>query len=296
MAITWRHSIIDLIANPLASLYDGGREEAEPKPYYSMALAKRKLNRPVEAIAAVREQLAKFPNDFEGISLLASIQAEDTKNLPGAEITFDHFCDRPEAPPRQVAAAWTQMADWHLKLAQDVDSARASLEKIIAKFPGSALSLAAAQRLAHLGGTEKILLATHDRQAMAVPEGVKNIGLLDSTKFLRPEETDPEILAADYVKHLEQHPLDTEVRERLAIIYARHYQRLDLAMGELTQMIKNRPAAKARGALVESAGGFTDSWRGGLRHGARNPGENHRAVSRPAGGGSGAVPVEPGEA
>ncbi len=83
MAITWRHSIIDLIANPLASLYDGGREEIEPKPYYSVALSKRKLNRPFEAIAAVREQLAKFPNDFEGISLLASIQAEDTKDLPG---------------------------------------------------------------------------------------------------------------------------------------------------------------------------------------------------------------------
>jgi tetratricopeptide (TPR) repeat protein len=241
MAITWRHSIIDLIANPLASLYDGGREEIEPKPYYSVALSKRKLNRPFEAIAAVREQLAKFPNDFEGISLLASIQAEDTKDLPGAEITFDHFCDRLEAPPRQVAAAWTQMADWHLKLAQDVDSARASLEKIIAKFPGSAVSLAAAQRLAHLGGTEKILLAAHDRQAMAIPEGVKNIGLLDSTKFLRPEETDPEKLAADYVKHLEQHPLDTEVREKLAVIYARHYHRLDLSMGELMQMI-NEPA------------------------------------------------------
>jgi hypothetical protein len=132
------------------------------------------------------------------------------------------------------------MADWHLKLAQDVDSARASLEKIIAKFPGSALSSAAAQRLAHLGGTEKILLAAHDRQAMAVPEGVKNIGLLDSTKFLRPEETDPEKLAAEFVKHLEQHPLDTEVRERLAIIYARHYQRLDLAVLELAQMI-NEP-------------------------------------------------------
>ncbi len=240
LSITWTPQISEFLFNPLTSLFDGGTEPPEPKPFYSIALAKRKLNRPLEAIAVVREQLAKFPNDFEGISLLASIQAEDTKDLPGAEITFNHFCDWPEAPPRQVAAAWTQMADWHLKLAQDVDSARASLEKIIAKFPGSAVSLAAAQRIAHLGGTEKILLAAHDRQAMAVPEGVKNIGLLDSTKFLRPEETDPEILAADYVKHLEQHPLDTEVREKLAIIYARHYQRLDLAEVELAQLI-NEP-------------------------------------------------------
>jgi hypothetical protein len=84
LVITWRHSIIDLIANPIGSLYDGGREEVEPKPYYSVALSKRKLNRPLEAIVEIRKQLAKFPNDFEGVSLLASIQAEDMKDVPGA--------------------------------------------------------------------------------------------------------------------------------------------------------------------------------------------------------------------
>ena len=245
MAITWRHSLIDLIANPLGSLYDGGREEVEPKPFYSIALTKRKLNRPLEAIVEIRKQLAKFPNDFEGVTLLASVQAEDMKDLPGAEITFNHFCDRSEAPPKQVAAAWTQMADWHLKLAQDVDSARAVLEKIIARFPSTAVALQAAQRIAHLDGTEKILLASHDRQAMTMPEGVKNIGLLDSTEFLRPAEMDPGKQAAEYVKHLEQHPLDTEVREKLAIIYARHYQRLDLAALELAQLI-NEPKQPAK--------------------------------------------------
>jgi len=246
MAITWRHNITDIIANPIGALYDGGREEVEPKPYYSIAISKRKLNKPFEAIVEIRKQLAKFPNDFEGVTLLAGIQAEDTKDLPGAEITFNHFCDRPEAPPRQVAAALTQLADWHLKIAQDVDAARAVLDKIIAKFPGSEFSLAAAQRLAHLDGTEKILLAAHDRQAMAVPAGVRNIGLLDSTAFLRPAETDPEKLAAEYVKHLEQHPLDAEAREKLAIIYARHYQRLDLAALELGQLIDepNQPAKR----------------------------------------------------
>jgi tetratricopeptide (TPR) repeat protein len=246
MAITWRHNITDLIANPIGALYDGGKEEIEPKPLYSIAISKRKSNRPLEAIVAVREQLAKFPDDFEGVTLLANIQAEDMKDLPSAEITFNHFCERPDAPPNQVAAAWTQLADWHLKLAQDADSARAALERIIARFPETKLASQAAQRIAHLGGAEKILLAAHDRQAVFVPAGVNNIGLLDSTEFLRPEETDPAQLAAEYVKHLEQHPLDTDVRERLAIIYARHYQRLDLATLELAQLINepNQPAKR----------------------------------------------------
>jgi hypothetical protein len=245
MFIIWRHSVTDLIANPIASLYDGGKEEVDPKPYYSIAISKRKQNKPLEAVVEIRRQLAKFPNDFEGVILLANVQAEDMKDLPSAEITFNHFCERPDAPPKQVAAAWTQMADWHLKLAQDSDSARAALEKIIAKYPDTELSAQAAQRIAHLGGAEKILLAAHDRQAVFVPEGVKNIGLLDSSEHLIPAEADPEMLAADFVKHLERHPQDTDAREKLAVIYARHYKRPDLASLELEQLI-NEPEQPAK--------------------------------------------------
>jgi tetratricopeptide (TPR) repeat protein len=240
LSITWTTQISALVSNSITSLYDGGSTPPEPKPFYSIALAKRKLNHPLEAIVEIRKQLARFPNDYEGIHLLAAIQAEDLKDLPGAELTLQHFCDSPEAPPRQVAAAFTQLADWHLKLAHDADSARVALDKIIERFPGAEMALAAAQRIAHLGGVEKIMLAAQDRQPMAMPEGVKSVGLRDSMRDLIPAETDPAQLAADYVKHLEQHPLDTEVREKLAILYAAHYQRLDMATIELAQII-NEP-------------------------------------------------------
>jgi tetratricopeptide (TPR) repeat protein len=238
IVIIWGRSIIDIVANPIASLYTGGNEPPEPKPCYSAAQAKRMRREFLEAIVAVREQLARFPNDMEGVMLLAGIQAEDLKDLPAAEMTLDHFCDRPDAPPKQVAAAMNQLADWHIRLAQDVDSARAAFEKIVARFPDTELALQAAQRIAHLGGTEKQLLVSHDHQPVAVPEGIKNVGLLKSSEHLRPAEMDPAQLAAVYVKHLEQHPIDTEVREKLAIIYAEHYQRLDLATLELEQLIE----------------------------------------------------------
>ena len=245
MYMIWRHSVIDLIANPLASLYDGGKEQIEPKPYYSSAISKRKMNRPLEAIIAIREQLAKFPTDFEGIMLLANIQAEDMNDLHGAEMTLHHFCDSPKAPDRQVVAALTQLADWHLKKTVDIDAARAALQKIVVRFPGTEIALRAEQRLAHLGETEKIILAQHDRQAMALPAGVNNIGLLDSTEFLRRKEIEPGKLAAVHVKHLEQHPHDAEVREKLATIYARDFKRLDLATMELEQLI-NQPKHKPK--------------------------------------------------
>ncbi|HUA68515.1 MAG TPA: tetratricopeptide repeat protein [Candidatus Saccharimonadales bacterium] len=246
MAITWRHNLIDIFANPIASLYDGGKDEVEPKPYYSVAHARRKRREFLQAVVAIREQLAKFPNDFEGVMLLAGIQAEDLRDLPSAELTLNHFCDQPNPPPKQFAAAMNQLADWHIKLAQDFDSARTALEKICTRFPDTELSLQAAQRIAHLGGTEKVTLAALDRQPVVVPEGVKSVGLLESSEHLRPAEADPTKLAAAYVKHLEQHPLDTEAREQLAVIYAEYYQRLDLATDELKQLIEtpNQPAKK----------------------------------------------------
>ena len=155
MVITWRHSIIETIAKPLTGAMDGSNEPPEPKPYYSVALTKRKLNKPLEAIVEMRKQLTKFPNDFEGVMLLAGVQAEDLKDLPGAEITLKLFCDSPGAPPKQVFAAMNHLADWQLKLAQDAAAARAALEKIIMRFPDTELSLQAAQRIAHLSGTGK---------------------------------------------------------------------------------------------------------------------------------------------
>ena len=246
LSIMWTPHISEWFSRPLTSMYDGGTEPPEPKPYYSIAQARRQRREFLQAVVAIREQLAKFPNDFEGVMLLAAVQAEDLQDLPSAELTLNHFCDQPNPPPKQFAAAMTQLADWHIKLTQDFDSARAALEKVSARFPDTELSLQAAQRIAHLGGTEKVVLASLDRQPMAVPEGVKNVGLLESSEHLRLEEADPTKLAAAYVKHLEQHPLDTEAREKLAVIYAGHYQRLDLAAGELNQLIEmpNQPGKR----------------------------------------------------
>lgn len=237
LAVLWTGSLTDLMAKPFAALFDGGNTPPEPKPHYSIALAKRKRNKPLEAVIAIREQLARFPNDYEGTMMLAHIQAEDLKDLASAEMTLNHFCEWDKAPPKQVAAALVQIADWHLKLAQDAHSAGVALERIVEKYPDSEMALVAKQRIAHLGGTEKHLLASQDRSPVFVPEGVKNMGLLESSAHLVPAETPPGELAASYVKHLEQHPHDTEAREKLAVIYATHFKRLDLATIELEQMI-----------------------------------------------------------
>ena len=243
MAITWRHQLAGLIAKPFGNLYDGGDVEVTPEPFYSIAEAQRKKGHYTEAVAEIRKQLAQFPNDFHGHMLLAEIQAVNQNDLPGAEITIQRLCAQPGHAPRNLAFAYSTLADWHLKITQDRDAARQDLQNVIELLPGTEFALAAEQRIAHLATTDH-LLAPHNRQTVHLPEGVKNIGLLTSSAHLAPTAADPDRVAADYVTHLEQHPQDTEAREKLAVIYADHYQRLELAADQLNQLIEqpNQPA------------------------------------------------------
>jgi len=236
LAIIWRHSIASLVAKPFSSLYDGGDQEVDPQPAYSIAQSRQKQGKYLEAVAEIRKQLDRFPTDMEGQMLLAQIQAENLKDLPGAEITIERFCAQPGHAPMNIAYALYSMADWHLSVGQDAEAARRDLEKIIQMLPDSEFSLGAAQRIAHLGNLDMVL-APHDRKKFEVTEGPKNLGLMLARDQGKPKETDPGKIAADYVKHLEAHPQDTEAREKLAIIYADHYGRLDMATDQLDQLI-----------------------------------------------------------
>jgi hypothetical protein len=243
LAIVWVPMITDFISRKIGSLYDGGDAEIEARPFYSIFHAKRSKGKYHEALAEVRKQLDKFSNDFEGQTLLAELQAEHLNDLPGAEVTIHRLCLQPGHPPTNIAYALNKLADWHLALTKDRDSARRALEKVIELLPDSEMALQAAQRIAHLADTET-LLAPHQRQRVVVKKGVDNLGLLQAQDHLKAAETNPAQVAADYVKHLEKHPLDTHAREKLAAIYAGHYHRLDLALDQLEQLVEqpNQPA------------------------------------------------------
>ncbi len=245
LAIIWRQNIADIIAKPFGDIYDGGTRELDPHPVYSMANAQRKRGNYREAVAQIWKQLERFPNDFEGQLLLAEIQAENLNDLPGAEITIQRLCNQEGHAPRNIALALNYIADWHLKLTQDREAAKAALEKIIELLPDSEMSALAAQRIGHLAGTE-FLLAPHDRKRIAVTPGIENIGLLPAEQQPKAPEDDPVRQASELVKHLQEHPLDTEARERLAVIYSDHYQRLDLATDQLEQLVAhpNQPAKR----------------------------------------------------
>lgn len=243
LAIIWRHTIASWIADPIGSLYDGGTTAPDPHPAYSIAQSRQKQGKYLEAVSEIQKQLEKFPTDFEGHLMMAQIQAEDLNDLPAAEQTIQRLCAQPGHASRNIAFALYSMADWHLAIGQDREAAQRNLEQVSQLLPDSEFSLGAAQRIAHLADRQ-MLMSSHDRRKLILKEGVQNIGLLAHSAHFRPAETDPGLLATEYVKHLEQHPLDTEARERLAVLYADHYQRLDMATDELEQLIQqpNQPS------------------------------------------------------
>lgn len=244
-AIIWRKDIAMIVARPFGNLYDGGDEEPDPQAFYSSAEAKRKRGHYDEAVADICKQLAKFPTDFTGQMLLAEIQAENLNDLPAATLTIQRLLAQPKHASRNIAYALNTLADWQLKLAVDPDAARAALQQVVTLLPDSEFALLAEQRIGHLASREQ-LLAAHDRPRVAVPAGVHNIGLLQSSAHLAPKAVDQAARAEELTNHLQLHPQDTEAREQLAVIYADHYLRLDLAAEQLSQLVnqENQPTAR----------------------------------------------------
>ena len=236
MAIVWREKICDAVANVFGSLYTGGKEAADPTPFYSIANAKRKQGKYSDAIDEVHRQLDRFPNDFTGWMLLAEIYADDLKDLAGAQSAIQEILGQEGHAPKNVAYALNREADWHLKLAQDREGARAALERIVELLPETEQALQALQRISHLTPPEMLEERVEPRRLVLTP-GQENIGLRDEPLDLKQPEEDPAETASKLVNQLEAFPFDCDAREKLALIYARHYQRLDLASDQLEQLV-----------------------------------------------------------
>ena len=217
LGIIWVAPILGILGGLFGSLFDGGTAAADPKPFYSIFRTKKLKGDYFGALAEVRRQLEKFPGDFEGMMLLAELQAENLNDLPGAEVTVQRAYSTPDRPPVNIAVALNRLISVWLALL------RSASTMTMGTFRTSVVAA---------------LVSPHDRIRVKVKKGVENIGLMRDQGVLKPREENQEDVAAEYVKHLEEHPLDGHAREKLAIIYADHYHRLDLALDQLEQLVQ----------------------------------------------------------
>jgi uncharacterized protein (DUF1499 family) len=245
VAFIWVPSLGEFLASPLTDALDGGKEEVEPRPFYAIAQARRKRGEYLEAIATIEQQLERFPTDFTGWLLLAEVQADNLNDLDAAQKTIDRLVSQPGHATKNLAHALSRLADWQLKLAMDPEAARTTLERIAQMFPDTPEAQMATQRIAHLAPSD-YLAQQKARPRIVLRAFEDNLGLKSASAGAQPPSETPEALAAKYVEHLRQFPLDNEVREHLALLYADHYGRLDLATGQLEQLIAqpNAPAGQ----------------------------------------------------
>jgi len=235
LAIIWAPHIAEFVSNPIERLYMGSDDVAELKPLYSMATAYRKRGNYVKAIEEIHRQLANFPTDYEGWMMLAEVLAEDVKDLEGASQTIDRLLAFPNQPIKNISYALGRLADWRLRYEQDIDGARSAFQRIIDLAPNTVEAQFAEQRIAHLVSPED-LANQHDPRVIGLKRFDDRIGLMG-----RVIEPAPETPAADkaqsIVAHLRQFPLDNEAREKLALLYADEFKRLDMATIELEELI-----------------------------------------------------------
>lgn len=236
MGCLWAPAIGRLIASPLTRLYEGGHMDLEPTPMYSIAEGKRKHGDYDGALRELRRQLDKFPQDFKLQMTMAEIQAVDLLDLISAEQTVQRLVDQPNHPPGEIAIALTWMSDWKLRIGKDREGARQALEEITRRYPDSEPSRLAEQRLAHLP-SEQMIWDAAQRPDVHMEPGEQRVGLMLTPLHIAPKETPAPDQAAELVKHLQEFPHDAEARERLATIYAEHYERLDLALDQIEQLI-----------------------------------------------------------
>ena len=238
LAAIWVPSLTGFFGTMFGSLFDGGSVQVDPKPFYSIFNKKKSTGKYLEALAEVRRQLDKFPNDYEGQILLAELQAENLADLQGAELTVQRCCAQVGRSEGEIASALNRLADWHMLIGLDREAAQKTLERIMELFPNTDRANRAAQRIAHLAKQDQ-LVQPHDRQRMELKKGIENLGLTRGANGrLKVPEVDRSKLADEYVEHLTEHPMDTEAREKLAVIYAQHFHRLDLAMEQLELLVQ----------------------------------------------------------
>ena len=79
-----------------------------------------------------------------------------------------------------------------------------------------------------------------------------------------------DLVAAEYVNQLEKHPADTSTREKLAVLYAEHYRRADLAVEQLSSLSPcpmRRPSTSRAGATSCDASHRDRQRRNGRKNG-----------------------------
>lgn len=243
LGIIWRHELTDYLVAPLGNLFFDNTTPPDPKPHYAHVEAKRMAGDFPAAIAAVRAELEKFPNDFDGRMRLAALLAEHSEDLPGALEVIEDTLRLKNLAIGQIACALNTAADWHLKFARDAEAARQCVERITTLLAGTEAALHAQQRLANFA-TPEMLAREDNRQPIAIPEFERKLGL-KRRKHVAPDKPDINAEERRLRDRLARSANDWVAREELARLYVEQFEFFERGLQELEILITTPGQPKA---------------------------------------------------
>lgn len=226
-------TLIGSVAGLVTGDMDGSNEPQKQTPTYSLALARRNRGEPLKALELIEAQLEKFPGDFEGMMLIAEIHAYDLRNLPAACEALEDLLEHGEFPPGRKSAILTTMADWELEIGKNPEAAHRAFERIVGLFPNTELAHKAEQRILRLPTTQHVDGRGKSRSHTLPSQRTAANAEASAPSGARDRETE----ARELAEYLADHPEDDDARERLALLYAEHYKRVDLAADQLEHLI-----------------------------------------------------------
>ncbi|HIN96077.1 MAG TPA: hypothetical protein EYN03_10575 [Planctomycetes bacterium] len=244
VGIAWTPTLANMLSSPLTTALSGSASEAYESPAYGQALAKRKRGQFAEAVSAVDAQLERYPGDFEGLMLKATIQAENLNDLPAAAVTIQETLEDPEHFNYNLPVALNKMAEWQLTIAGDPDAARRTLQQIQTALPNSQAAQFAAQRLASLDSSEESesdVVDFNESYQKLVEESAEKDDFtspleLPKTIELNRQQVGEEALQT-CLRRVEMHPDSISNREELAALYLDHTKQPAMALRQYEHLL-----------------------------------------------------------
>jgi hypothetical protein len=225
-----------LLVAPVAAY---SRELLHPRklpPMYARAVARMKFGKYTEAEWEIIKELENWEDDFDGWMMLADLYANHFNNLKEGEQTILELCAQPKTTASQVAVALHRLADWHLKIAKDPDSARGTLLMICERFKGTHLAHMAQLRINQLPATALELREQKSAQTIPLPA----LGdQLDAPAEVVERDTEKAAKAANaYVEQLTQNPNNVAAREKLARLLTERLNKAQLGIEQIEQLLE----------------------------------------------------------
>ncbi len=199
---------------------------------YGKAIGQLKRGKYQDAEWEVITQLEKSEEDFDGWMLLAELYARQYRNMEDAARVIFDICRQPTVQPFQISVACHKLAEWQLEVGENPVGARAALELLCRKLPGTHFARMAEQRIRQIPRTFE------EFDELKQPKRIRLPSLREQYPTPSPATSGSRSDAAAEANRLSEkltdNPDDIPTREKLALVLAEKLGKVELAIEQLT--------------------------------------------------------------